>query len=173
VLGPETLVVNNMSRVLADSEMLQLAVKEARNTEELNHNLTMLQKLLGAQANRIGTKVERDVFSEESFVRPGELGDREADYNKQELAFPPVPEQTAPVPQQVTPPSNIQGSINPSSVAPTTVGGSAPSPVPQVPAAPQRPPVTQSGPVDRAKFAALFPEDRELMGIGSLMGGTP
>jgi hypothetical protein len=24
--------------------------------------------------------------------------------------------------------------------------------------------------VDRTKFAALFPEDRELLGIGSLMG---
>ena len=30
--------------------------------------------------------------------------------------------------------------------------------------------VTPSGTVDRAKFAALFPEDRELLGIGSLMG---
>ena len=166
VLGPETLVVNNMSRILADPEMLKIAVKEARDAEELNHNLTMLQKLLGAQGNRIGVKVARDVFSEESFVRPGELGDREADYSKQELAFPPpVPEQ-----QQVPPPSNIQGSINPSAVAPTTGGGSAPSPVQQQPAAVQS--VSQgSGPVDRARFADLFPEDRELLGIGSLMGG--
>ena len=61
--------------------------------------------------------------------------------------------------------------MNPPNVAPTTVGGPAPSPVQQVTAAPQRPPViNQSGPVDRARFAALFPEDRELMGIGSLMG---
>jgi hypothetical protein len=30
--------------------------------------------------------------------------------------------------------------------------------------------VAPSGPVDRTKFAALFPEDRELLGIGSLMG---
>ena len=62
--------------------------------------------------------------------------------------------------------------MNPSAMAPTIGGGSAPSPVLQAPAAPQRPPVNQSGPVDRARFAALFPEDRELMGIGSLMGGA-
>ena len=30
--------------------------------------------------------------------------------------------------------------------------------------------VTPSGPVDRTRYAALFPEDRELLGIGSLMG---
>jgi len=60
--------------------------------------------------------------------------------------------------------------------------GPAPSLRQPVSAAPQRPPVesvapqrqaaTQSGPVDRARFAALFPEDRELMGIGSLMENT-
>ena len=86
-----------------------------------------------------------------------------------EIVTEPVAEQAPPV-QQVPPPSNIQGSINPSAVAPTTGGGSAPSLAPQVTAAPQRPPVNQSGPVDRARFAALFPEDRELMGIGSLIG---
>jgi hypothetical protein len=74
--------------------------------------------------------------------------------------------------QQVSPPSNIQGPTNPPNVAPTAMGGSATSPALQAPAAQQRPPVNQSGPVDRARFAALFPEDRELMGIGSLMQGA-
>jgi len=176
VLGPETLVVNNMSRILADPEMLAHAVKETRSASDLERELTMLQKLLGAQTNRVATKLARDVFSEESFIRPGEMGDREADYSKQKLAFPPVtlpsPAATKP-PVTLHPPSNTQGVMPPPNVAPTNVGGSAPSPVQQSPAAPQRPPVSnQSGPVDRARFAALFPEDRELMGIGSLMGGN-
>ena len=42
-------------------------------------------------------------------------------------------------------------------------------PAPATPQQPPAPPVASSGPVDREKFAALFPEDRELMGIGSLM----
>ena len=172
VLGPETLVVNNMARILADPKMLEVAIRETRTAQELDDAVTLLQKFLGSQANRVSVKTERDVFAEESFVRPGELGDREADYSKLKLGIPPAPAPAAPVPQQVTPPSNTQGVMNPPDVAPTNVGGPAPSPVPQVPAAPQRPPVTQSGPVDRARFAALFPEDRDLLGIGSLMGGN-
>jgi hypothetical protein len=53
---------------------------------------------------------------------------------------------------------------------PTQGAGAATSPGPHASAAPQRPPLQSSGPVDRARFAALFPEDRELMGIASLMG---
>jgi hypothetical protein len=44
---------------------------------------------------------------------------------------------------------------------------------PSRPSSPTPQPVAQaqpSGPVDRARFAAVFPEDRELLGIGSLMG---
>jgi hypothetical protein len=38
-------------------------------------------------------------------------------------------------------------------------------------AAPPPPPPAASGPVDRRRFAAMFPEDRSLIeGIGSLMG---
>ena len=73
--------------------------------------------------------------------------------------------------QQVLPPGNVQGSINPPNVAPTAMDGSATSPALQAPAAQQRPPVNQSGPVDRARFAALFPEDRDLVGISSLAVG--
>ena len=67
-----------------------------------------------------------------------------------------------------------------SSVAPTAMP--APQPVPAQPvappptttlasAAPPPPPPAASGPVDRRRFAAMFPEDRALVeGIGSLMG---
>ena len=73
--------------------------------------------------------------------------------------------------QQVLPPGNVQGSINPPNVAPTAMDGSATSPALQAPAASQRPPVNQSEPIDRARFAALFPEDRDLVGISSLAVG--
>ena len=69
------------------------------------------------------------------------------------------------------PPPNTQGLLVPPAQLPTPGGGAAPSPVQQASAAPQRPPIQSSGPVDRTRFAALFPEDRELLGIGSLMGG--
>lgn len=119
-----------------------------------------MQKLLGGQAVRTAPKIERDITAEESFIRPGEMLDREADYSKQRLAFPP--EAQAPAPKALPSP-------NPPVQTPTPNSGPALGPVQQQPAAVQS--VSQgSGPVDRTKFAALFPEDRELLGIGSLMG---
>jgi len=81
----------------------------------------------------------------------------------------PVPEPAPTVP--ALPDSSQQGSLLPPARLPTQGGGAATSPVQQASAAPQRPPIQSSGPVDRARFAALFPEDRELLGIGSLMRG--
>ncbi len=72
--------------------------------------------------------------------------------------------------QQNMPPNNQQGAVNPPALSnPTANSGPAPSPVLQQPAAVQTA-SRDSGPVDRARFAALFPEDRDLVGIGSLMG---
>ena len=76
-----------------------------------------------------------------------------------------------PPPSPNLPPPNQQGALVPPAQLPTQGGGAAPSPVQLASAAPQRPPIQSSGPVDRTKYAALFPEDRELLGIGSLMGG--
>ena len=67
------------------------------------------------------------------------------------------------------PPANQQGSLNPPALnIPTQSADAAPMPTQLASAAPQ--PSSPSGQVDRARFAALFPEDRDLMGIGSLMG---
>ena len=72
--------------------------------------------------------------------------------------------------KQNMPPNNQQGALNPPALSnPTASSGPAPSPMPP-PAAIQTA-TPNSGPVDRARFAALFPEDRELLGIGSLMEG--
>ena len=79
---------------------------------------------------------------------------------------------------RTTPIPTPQG-MSVSSVAPTAMP--APQPVPAQPvappptttlasAAPPPPPPAASGPVDRRRFAAMFPEDRDLVeGIGSLM----
>ena len=89
---------------------------------------------------------------------------------EQQPAPAPAPVPT-PAPQPNVPAPTQQGSLVPPAISPTQGGGAASSPVQQASAAPQRPPIQSSGPVDRTRFAALFPEDRELLGIGSLMGG--
>ncbi len=72
--------------------------------------------------------------------------------------------------QRKMPPANQQGALVPPAQPPTQGGGAAPMPLQLASAAPQ-PTNTPSGQVDRARFAALFPEDRDLIsGIGSLMG---
>jgi hypothetical protein len=101
------------------------------------------------------------------------------------MGFPGLPESRPDVEQQLRqrlqeqnlrnappnlPPPNQQGALVPPVQTPTLDRGAAPRPVQQASAAPQRPPIQSSGPVDRTRYAALFPEDRELLGIGSLMG---
>ena len=72
--------------------------------------------------------------------------------------------------QQNLPPANQQGALVPPAQLPTQGSGAAPSPTQFASATPQSPPSTPTGTVDRARFAALFPEDRDLMGIASLAG---
>ena len=82
---------------------------------------------------------------------------------------PPEPERRPMNLPQNLPPANQQGSLNPPALnIPTQSADAAPMPNQFASAATQ--PSPPSGPVDRARFAALFPEDRELLGIGSLMG---
>jgi hypothetical protein len=111
------------------------------------------------------------------------------------MGFPGLPENRSDVEQQLRerlnqqnllnappnmPPPDQRGSLTPPPPAPTGGGGAAaPAPI-QRAAAPQAPTLSPSGPVDRARFAAFFPNDptTDLIrqqaasgGIGSLMGG--
>ncbi len=130
----------------------------------------MLQDKLFNNTVTMAPYVVRETFEEE---------DRGLDVPYQ--GFPGVPEDPEKVnqqridqfqqqlQQQNMPPNNQQGALNPPVQLPTQNSGPALGPVNSSPAAVQT--ASQgSGPVDRTKFAALFPEDRELLGIGSLMG---
>jgi len=109
--------------------------------------------MLGAQVVRQLPKVERDVSADESFVRPGTLGDTPVDTTKAKTALP-LPELTQPPAQPVT---QLQGPTPP----PT------PAPAPVAP-----PTAPNTGPVDRSRFAAMFPNDIASglinQGIGSI-----
>ena len=90
----------------------------------------------------------------------------------------PAPEETYPVvplrPNSSIPPrpdNNQQGSLVPPPIVPT-LGGGNPLSVQQASAAPAGPTIQNSGPVDRERFAAMFPNDSTTQllksGIGSL-----
>jgi hypothetical protein len=111
------------------------------------------------------------------------------------MGFPGLPENRSDVERQLRdrlnqqnlrnappnmPPPDQRGSLMPLPAAPTGGGGAAATAPIQRAAAPQAPPPPPSGPVDRARFAAFFPNDptTDLIrqqaassGIGSLMGG--
>jgi hypothetical protein len=98
------------------------------------------------------------------------------------MPAPPPAAPAAPVaPPPNMPPPNQRGSLTPPRApAPTGGGGAAATAPIQSAAAPQAPPPPPSGPVDRARFAAFFPNDSTTdlirqqaasSGIGSLMGG--
>jgi hypothetical protein len=143
--------------VFTDPEMAATLIRKPRN-----------QKEGAAQANRIVK-----LLTEKGFLTFGEMSPfliREAGEDEDVGTG-----RTEPLP---TP----QG-MSVSSVAPTAMP--APQPVPAQPVAPPPtttlasatppppppPPPAASGPVDRRRFAAMFPEDRALVeGIGSLMG---
>jgi hypothetical protein len=162
--GPESMTVKTMSNLFANPDLLGPLLKDITNKQSADAAMKAMAEGFAGLSRQTGRRLPYILrYAQEEPI--GEVV-------TEEVVTEPVVEQPAPVKQQVLPPSNIQGSMNPSAMAPTIGGGSAPSPVLQAPAAPQRPPVNQSGPVDRARFAALFPEDRELMGIGSLMGGA-
>lgn len=163
--GPETLVVNRMSRILQDPKLLSLAIKEVSTVSELNKNLTLMGELMGNVGVRQVPKINRDINSDKSVLAPNE----EPDYSNvksfgKPLSVPTAdPQSAVPVPVQLPPVERMQLPSQRMQQAPRPV---APQPMQ---AAPQ---VAASGPVDRERFAALFPEDRDLMsGIGSLNQG--
>ena len=84
---------------------------------------------------------------------------------------PPTFEDSSPV-VPPRPDNNQQGSLIPPPIVPTLGGGTAPRSVQQASAAPVGPNIQTSGPVDRTRYAALFPNDSTTQllksGIGSL-----
>ncbi len=124
----------------------------------------MLQDKLFNNTVTMAPYVVRETFEEEDRGLNSPLAE------DPEVEIPALQERlNQQIQQQNMPPNNQQGALNPPVQTPTPNSGPALGPVNPQPAAVQT--ASQgSGPVDRAKFAALFPEDRELLGIGSLMG---
>jgi hypothetical protein len=133
--------------------------KEIQDKKMKDNALTAIEKIVAPLARQTGRRLPIGIRAVDE--------DLTEEYEAPEQAAPPPP----PVRQPTLPPVNQQGALVPPARLPTQGSGAAPSPVQQASAAPQRPPIQSSGPVDRTRYAALFPEDRELLGIGSLMGG--
>ena len=150
--GPETQRLKVMTEMFSNPKLLASMMKEINDKKNADNAMSALEKVFEPLARQTGRRLPigiRPVIEEEY--------------------TPPEPQNRPMNLQQNLPPNNQQGALNPPVQTPTQNSGPALGPVNPPPAAVQT--ASQgSGPVDRTKFAALFPEDRELLGIGSLMG---
>jgi hypothetical protein len=160
--GPETQRIKIMTEMFSNAKFMSEMLKDIQSKEQADKALTRIEKFVAPMARQVGRRIPIGT----TYIRDEE---RETTVPTQPLPrLEPVPVPTPPA-QPNLPPNTQRGNLVPPAPAPTTGGGAMPSPNQQAAAAPQGPP-SSSGPVDRARFAALFPEDRELLGIGSLMG---
>lgn len=132
-----------------------------------------------AEKNRIGGAIVQslilDGYLAPTVRRPvaytgiSTVGEETVDETPVETTVETVEQVPAPPPQSKT--------YYRAPVAPGGMGVPRPQPnvtpyygAPVAPGGMGAPQTSSAGPVDRARFAAVFPEDRELLGIGSLMG---
>ena len=188
LLGPETAVGRAMAELFQDPQKLGQVMEEVRTVEDARRLEGVLSSLFGGGIR--GT-VRRAPYAMQYLTTPR---DRTEPVPAPPPAMPapapaPAPVRTAPplpptAPARTAPPlppPNQRGSLTPPPAPAPTRGRGAAAPAPiQRAAAPTAPTPSPSGPVDRARFAAFFPNDptTDLIrqqaasgGIGSLMGG--
>jgi len=144
---PESMKMDVMSEMMENPELLAAMMRKPRNDAEKLRLAgvmgTVLDKLgfTSVEPTRVGRRAVPQILSDDE-VEPIEV--------EQEVI-----EESSVRPTVVQPPVPAQAVAQP-----TTAVASATPPPPPAP----------SAPVDRARFAAMFPEDRDLIaGIGSLM----
>ena len=147
---PESMKMDVMSEMMENPELLAAMMRKPRNDKEKVRIAgvvgTILDKLgfISAEPTRVGRRAVPQVLSDDE-VEPLEVEEEEQVGPVSSIAPTAMPAPQPPVPAQPV-------------AQPTTTLASAPPPPP-----------APSGPVDRARFAAMFPEDADLVrGIGSL-----
>jgi hypothetical protein len=146
---PESMKMDVMSEMMENPELLAAMMRKPRNDKEKLRVAgvvgTVLEKLGFTSAPVSTTRRAAPQILSDDEVEPIEVEQETIEESSVRLPVPTVP--TQPVAQ------------------PTTAVASA------TPRVAPPPPPAQTGTVDRARFAAMFPEDRDLIqGIGSLMG---
>ena len=167
---PQSLQASRIAIILQNESLLKQVLKTGRTEREKSVLAKQLEQMftnnyIVSPTRRGGGEVLQTVTEENTYD----------DIDGTVIPSADVPTASGGnIPTTVTPsvapvPAPMQNSAP---VVPSGVTPIAPSPQQNPSRRPAPAPIASSGPVDRAKFAALFPEDRELMGIGSLMQGA-
>jgi len=160
--GPESMMVKTMSTLLANPKLLAPLMKELTDKKSADAALKTLTTGFSGLSRESGRRLPYAL----RYMRE----DSESTI--------PTEEEAEQLPPVAVPIQNQQGSAPTAlpRVEPMVLPSQQVQPsLPQLQQAPQQKPpqLAASGPVDRERYAALFPEDRALMaGIGSLGGGA-
>ena len=168
---PQSLQANRVRVVLENEDLLRIVLAKGKTEREKN-----------ALLNRAGKEFSRAFILDPTRRVAGEAIQETFSADEDDIMFYTGEEDVSPPDPKLTPPQQRLYDVNkaqrmreramnpPAQAIPTPSRGPAPRPV-QPPPAPVSAAPQPSGQVDRARFAALFPEDRDLIsGIGSLMG---
>jgi len=168
---PQSLQASRVAIILENETLLRQVLKTGRTEREKNALAQQLEQM----------------FINNYIVSPTRRGGGEAlqtvtDENTYDIDGKVIPSADVPTASGGNIPTTVTPSVAPVAAPPLNSTPVVPSGVTPIdPSAPRNPsrrqssapaPIASSGPVDRARFAAIFPEDRELMGIGSLMEGN-
>ena len=162
--GPESQRVKIMTELFSNPNALAGLMNDKLTKDAQDAAMSKLEKIVKPLARQVGRRLPLGIIA--------------ADKELTEEIETPVPEQEYPVvplrPNSSIPPrpdNNQQGSLVPPPIVPT-LGGGNPLSVQQASAAPAGPTIQNSGPVDRERFTAMFPNDSTTQllksGIGSL-----
>ena len=151
---PSSNTLEAIGAVLADKDLLAATLKMGDSLEE---NSSIFQEWVGTLVNNwVLAPVRRTAVSALQDGKPFDADERGEPAPPLQAPAPVAPAPVAPAP--VAPAPQVPAQQAPAQQAPAQ---QAPAPVAPAPA-----PVAQAGSVDRDRFAALFPEERELMGLG-------
>jgi hypothetical protein len=153
---PEAARVRVMGEILKDRRKLGVLLQQAQTDAQASGAASKIQNILvgfgfeqmGRRTPYVERAVSEQLQEDLTVTTPPYTEEEEPNVGPVSSVAPTMmPPQPVPA-QRVTPPT-------------ATLASAAPPP----------PPPAASGPVDRRRFAAMFPEDRSLIeGIGSLMG---
>jgi len=153
--GPEAQRMKVLTKMFSEPELMAKMLKELKSAEEADKAMTAIEKFVSPLARQVGRRIP---------IGGIYLRDEEMELPQQQES--PTSPEIKTTPEELT-------SLNIPAQAPTLPVGPAPSPVIQTASASLPQTTPQSGPVNRARYAAMFPNDPASalirQGIGSMM----
>ena len=160
LFGPESQRQKVMNEMFTNPKLAAAVLKEVNDKSQADKAMAAVEKIMKPLANQTGRRLPIGVRAIEESITE--------DYT------PPQEQESPTSPKIETLPNNEEASLNIPAQVPTLPVGPAPSPVIQQASANPPPQNSQSGPVDRTRYAAMFPNDPASalirQGIGSMMG---